>query len=36
MKSMEVDSEAAVIGAINKVFPDSVITGCNLYFNQLL
>jgi hypothetical protein len=31
MKIMEVDFEAAVISAINKV-----ITGCNVYFNQFL
>jgi hypothetical protein len=31
-----VDSEAAVISAINKVFPDAVITGCNFHFNQCL
>jgi hypothetical protein len=31
MKIMEVDFEAAVISAINKV-----ITGCNIYFNQFL
>jgi hypothetical protein len=28
--------EATVISAINKVFPDSVITGCNFHFNQCL
>jgi hypothetical protein len=33
---IKVDSEAAVISAINKVFPDSVITGCNFHFNQCL
>jgi len=36
MKIMKVYSEAAVISVTNKVFPNSVITGCNLYFDQLL
>jgi hypothetical protein len=35
-KIIKVDFEAAVISAINKVFPDSVITGCNFHFNQCL
>jgi hypothetical protein len=35
-KIIKVDSGAAVISAINKVFPDSVITGCNFNFNQCL
>jgi hypothetical protein len=35
-KIIKVDFEAAVISAINKVFPDSVITGCNFNFNQCL
>jgi hypothetical protein len=33
-KITKVDFEAAVMSAINKVFPDSVITGCNFHFNQ--
>jgi hypothetical protein len=33
---MKVDFEAAVLSAINKVFPDSVITGRDFYFNQCL
>jgi hypothetical protein len=33
---MKFDFEAAVISAINKVFPDSVIIGCNFHFNQCL
>jgi hypothetical protein len=33
-KIIKVDSEAAAISAINKVFPDSVVTGCNFHFNQ--
>jgi hypothetical protein len=36
MKIMEVDFEVAVISEINKVFPHSIIIGCNLYFNQFL
>jgi hypothetical protein len=35
-KNLKVDFEAAVIGAINTAFPDSVITGCNFHFNQCL
>lgn len=35
-KIIKVDFEAAVISAINKVFPGSVITGCNFHFNQCL
>jgi hypothetical protein len=33
---MKVDFEAVVKDAINKVFPDSIITGCNFKFNQRL
>lgn len=33
---MKVDSEAAVFSAINKVSPDSVITGSNFHCNQCL
>jgi hypothetical protein len=33
-KIIKVDFEAAVIGAISKVFPDSVITGCNFHFSH--
>jgi hypothetical protein len=29
---IKVNSEAAVINAINKLFPDSVITSCNFSF----
>jgi hypothetical protein len=35
-KIIKVDFEEAVISAINKVFPGSVITGCNFHFNQCL
>jgi long-subunit fatty acid transport protein len=35
-KTIKVDFEAAVISAINKVFPDSVITGRNFHFIQYL
>jgi hypothetical protein len=35
-KIIKVDFEAAVISAINKVFPDSVITGCNCHLNKCL
>jgi hypothetical protein len=35
-KIIKLDFEAAVISAINKVFPDSVITGCNFHFDQCL
>jgi hypothetical protein len=31
---MKLDFEAAVINAINKVCPDSVLTGCNFHFSQ--
>jgi hypothetical protein len=31
---MNVDFETAVISAINKDFPDSVITGCNFHLEQ--
>jgi hypothetical protein len=33
---MKLDFEAAVISAINKVSPYSVITGCNFHFRQFL
>jgi hypothetical protein len=33
---MKVDFETAVISAINRDFPDSVITGCNLHMRQWL
>jgi len=33
---MKVDSEAAVVNAINKIIPDAVITGCNFHLNQCL
>ena len=33
---MKVDFEAEVVSAINTVFPDSVITGCNFNFSQCL
>jgi hypothetical protein len=35
-KITKVDFEVAVISAINKAFPHSVITGCNFHFNQCL
>jgi hypothetical protein len=35
-KIIKVDFEAAVLSAINKVFPDSIITGCNFHCNQSL
>jgi hypothetical protein len=35
-KIIKVDFEAAVVSATNKVFLDSVITGCNFHFNQCL
>jgi len=31
---IKIDSEAVVISAINKVFPDTVVTGCNVYLYQ--
>jgi len=31
---IKVDFEAAVISAINKAFPDSVMAGCNLNYNS--
>jgi hypothetical protein len=33
---MKVDFRAAVVSAINTVFPDSVITCCNFHFIQCL
>jgi hypothetical protein len=33
---MKVDFEAADVSAINQIFPDSVITGCNFQLNQCL
>jgi len=33
---MKDDLEAAVVSAINKVFPYSVITGCNFHFSHCL
>ena len=33
---MKIDFEAAALSAINKVFPDSVITGCDFYLNRYL
>jgi len=33
---MKVDFEAEVVSAINKIFPDSVITGCKFHFSQCL
>jgi hypothetical protein len=35
-KIIKFDFEAAVISALNKVFPYSVSTGCNFHFNQCL
>ena len=32
-KIIKLDFEAAAISAINKFFPDSVITGCSLHFS---
>jgi hypothetical protein len=31
---IEIDFEAVFISAINKVFPDTVVTGRNFYLNQ--
>ena len=33
---VKVGFEAAVVSAVNKIFPDSVINGCNCHFNQCL
>jgi hypothetical protein len=33
---MKDESDAAVISTMNEVFPDSVITGCNIYLSQCL
>jgi hypothetical protein len=33
-KMIKVDFEAVVISAINKVFLDAIIAGCNFHFNQ--
>jgi hypothetical protein len=35
-KIIKIDFKAAVISAINKVFLDSVITGCDFHFNRCL
>jgi len=35
-KNYQVDFEAAVISAINKASPNSVMAGCNLNFKQFL
>jgi hypothetical protein len=35
-KIIKVDFEAAAISAVDEVFPDSAITGCNLHFSQCL
>ena len=35
-KIIKADFDAAVIGAMHKIFPDSVITGCNFHCNQCL
>jgi hypothetical protein len=35
-KIIKDEFDAAVVSAINKVFPDSVITGCNIHFSQCL
>ena len=35
-KVIKVYFETTVIGAIHKIFPDSVITGCNFHCNQCL
>jgi len=35
-KIIKDDYEALVVSETNKVFPDSVITGCNFYFSQSL
>jgi hypothetical protein len=36
IKIRKVDFEASALSAINKAFPDSVVTGCNFLFNQCL
>jgi len=36
IKIMKVDFEAAALSAINKIFPNSVIIGCDFHFNQCL
>jgi len=33
---MKDESDATVVSAINKIFPDSVITGCNIHLSQCL
>jgi hypothetical protein len=33
---MKLAFEVAVISAVNKVWPDSVITGCNFHFSQFM
>jgi len=33
---MKDDLEAAVVSAINKVFPDSIFTGCNFHSSHCL
>jgi hypothetical protein len=35
-KNIMVDFEAAVVSAINKIFPGSTIAGCKFYFGQCL
>ena len=35
-KIMKDEFDTAVVSAINKVFPHSVITGCNFHFSQCL
>jgi hypothetical protein len=35
-KIIKFDFEAGVISAVNKVFPDSIITGCNFHFHHCL
>ena len=35
-KIVKDESNAAVVSAINKVFPDSVITACNMHLSQCL
>jgi hypothetical protein len=34
LRIMKIDFEAAVVSAMSKIFPYSVITGCNCHFNQ--